>query len=97
MPDLTLEALQVELRSQLAPIREELARIHIYVNGIPVLGEAISLLQRDVRLMRAAINDMGRTNITAGEVEAMHTDIDRALAQIRELSARLVTLETRLT
>jgi hypothetical protein len=42
-----------------------------------------------------AINDIGKTNITAGEVEAMHEDIDRVLAKQRELEARLATLEQR--
>jgi hypothetical protein len=76
MTDLTLEL----LRAELAPIHDRLNKVEAYVNGVPVIGEAIAVLQRDVRLMRAAINDMGKTNITAGEVEAMHTDIDRALA-----------------
>jgi hypothetical protein len=84
MSDLTLET----LRSELAPIRARL-------DGLPLLGEAISTLQRDMRLLRAAVNDIARTNITAGEVEAMHTDIDRALAEIRNLAARVMTLETR--
>jgi len=30
-------------------------------------------LRHDVRMTRAAINDMSRVNITAGEVEAMYT------------------------
>jgi len=72
-----------------------LAAIEARVSGLPLIGEAITVLQREVRLIRAAINDMARTNITAGEVEAMHTDIDRALSEIRDLAARLATLEQR--
>jgi hypothetical protein len=75
-------------------LRAELAPIRARVDGLPLIGEAISTLQHDMRLIRAAVNDLARTNITAGEVEAMHTDIDRALSELRDLAARVMTLET---
>ena len=60
--------------------------VRVRVDGLPLIGNAIDVVQRDVRglqhdlrMVRAAINDMGHTNITAGEVEAMHEDIDRML------------------
>jgi len=70
-----------------------LTRVEAHVNGLPLIGEAIAVLQRDSRMVRAAINDMARINITAGEVESMHEDIDRTMAALRELSARVATLE----
>jgi len=70
-----------------------LSAVEARVSGLPLVGEAITVLQREVRLIRAALNDMARTNITAGEVEAMHTDIDRALTELRDLAARIATLE----
>lgn len=91
---MTDQELLEAIRAELTPIRARLDAIDARVNGLPLIGEAIAVLQRDVRLLRAAVNDMGRTNITAGEVEAMHADIDRALAELRELTARVVTLET---
>ena len=75
-----LATLRAELRAELAAVRAEIATVRIRTDGLPLLGSAIDALQRDVRLVRAAINDMGRTNITAGEVEALHADVDRALA-----------------
>jgi hypothetical protein len=90
------------LRQELAPIKERLNgietrldKIEIRTQGLPLIGEAISILQRDSRLIRAAVNDIGKTNITAGEVEAMHEDIDRLLAKQRELEARLAAIEQR--
>jgi hypothetical protein len=44
-------------------------------------------------MTRAAINDIARVNITAGEVEAMHTDIDRTMARQDAIETRLATLE----
>ena len=82
MTDITLE----DVRAELAPIRAR-------VDGLPLIGEAIAVLQRDVRMVRAAINDMGKTNITAGEVEAMHEDIDRVQLRQTEIETRLATVE----
>ena len=44
-------------------------------------------------MLRAAINDMARVNITAGEVEALHTEIDRMQTTQMELETRLAALE----
>ncbi|MCC6889552.1 MAG: hypothetical protein IT536_13545 [Hyphomicrobiales bacterium] len=76
-------------------IDSRLDGIETRISGFPLIGEAISVLQRDIRLVRAAVNDIGKTNITAGEVEAMHTDIDRDLAELRDLAARVASLEGR--
>ena len=65
-------------------MRAEFAAIRARVDGLPVIGQAIETLHRDVRLLRAAINDMARVNVTAGEIEAMHTDIDRRRRRMAE-------------
>jgi hypothetical protein len=90
---MTVDELTEILRRELAPIRAELATVRARVDGLPVIGEAISVLQRDVRMLRAAVNDMARVNITAGEVEALHEAIDRIQAKQVELETRLTTLE----
>jgi prefoldin subunit 5 len=87
--ELTLEMLQAEL----APLRAALATIQARVDGLPLMGSAIDALRHDNRMLRAAINDMARVNITAGEVEAMHADIDAVQAKQLELETRIITLE----
>jgi prefoldin subunit 5 len=82
MTDLTLE----HLRSELAPIRAQL-------DGLPVINRALTVLQQDMRSLRAAFNDFARTNVTAGEVEALHADVNRVQAENTELQARLATVE----
>jgi ubiquinone biosynthesis protein UbiJ len=82
-----------ELRAEFAAIRGEFAYIRARVDGLPLIGAAIETLRHEGRLVRAAINDMARTNITAGEVEAMHADIDRMQTKQLELETRIVTLE----
>jgi hypothetical protein len=44
-------------------------------------------------MVKAAINDMARVNITAGEVEALHEEIDKIQAENAELATRLATVE----
>jgi hypothetical protein len=43
--------------------------------------------------MQAAINDMARVNITAGEVEALHAAIDRIEARQIDIETRVASLE----
>jgi ubiquinone biosynthesis protein UbiJ len=74
-------------------VRGELANVRTRVDGVPILGVAIETLRHDVRTLRAAINDMARVNITAGEVEALHADVDRMGTKQIELEARLSALE----
>lgn len=81
-------------------MRSEFAYIRIRVDGLPLIGAAIGALQQDVRtlqsdvrMVRAAISDMARTDISAGEVEALHTDVQRVLDRQSEMEARLVALE----
>jgi ubiquinone biosynthesis protein UbiJ len=82
-----------EIRAELAGVRGELANVRTRVDGVPILGMAIETLRHDVRTLRAAINDMARINITAGEVEALHADVDRMGTKQIELEARLSALE----
>lgn len=89
MADLTIET----LRAEIAPVREEIAQIRARVDGLPLIGAAIDTLRQDVRMLRAAINDMARVNITAGEVEALHADVTRVQTRHMELSTRLATVE----
>ena len=81
------------VRAELGSVRGELANVRTRVDGVPILGVAIETLRYDVRTLRAAINDMARINITAGEVEALHADVDRMGTKQIELEARLSALE----
>jgi prefoldin subunit 5 len=96
----TEDDLRAALRAELAPIkaqldglRQELATVRAHTDGIPLLGSAIEIIRRDVRLLKAAVNDIGKTNITSGEVEALHDDLDRVQAESMALATRIATLE----
>lgn len=75
-----------ELRIELAPIRAVL-------DGLPLIGRSIMVIQQDVRALRAAFNDFALTQTTAGEINALHADVNRVQAENAELAARIATLE----
>jgi prefoldin subunit 5 len=74
-------------------LRAEFAAIRARVDGLPLIGAAIETLRHDVRTLRAAINDIARVNITAGEVEALHADVDAMQTRQLALETRIATLE----
>jgi len=83
------------LASQVDGLASEMANVRIRVDGLPLLGVAVETLRTDLRLTRAAINDISRVNITSGEVEAIHVDINRTMARQDAIETRLATLERR--
>jgi DNA repair ATPase RecN len=70
-----------ELSTALAEINRKLDTMQIQISGLPLMAASLHELREDVRemrretrLMKAAINDMARINITGGEVEALHDE-----------------------
>jgi DNA repair ATPase RecN len=96
MPEINLEF----LAEQLSQMRTDIEAIKIHVSGLPLIATTLHELRddardvrADIRMVKAAINDMARINITAGEVETLHAELDRlADAQI-DIRARLALLE----
>jgi hypothetical protein len=82
MTDLTLEA----LRAELAPMRAQL-------DGLPLIVRTLTVLQQETRALKAAFNDFARTNVTIGEIEALHADVNRVQAENMDLATRLATVE----
>ncbi len=75
-------------------VRQELALIRPRIDGVAlIIGAAIETLRHAVSTLRAAIKDMPRVTITAGEVEALHADIDRMQTRQIEVEAQIVALE----
>ncbi len=96
-----------DLRAELAPIRVQLAGLDAKVagldakvapmraqlDGLPLISRSLTVLHQETRALRAAFNDFARTNVTAGEIEALHADVNRVQAEATELQTRLATVE----
>jgi ubiquinone biosynthesis protein UbiJ len=75
-------------------VMEFLRRIHANLAGLDrkVTGQ-FNVLSQDVRMIRAAIHDMGETRVTEGEVEVLHEDLTRVQQSLADLTARVEELE----
>jgi DNA repair ATPase RecN len=89
-----------ELAAALAAINDKIDTIKIHISGLPLIAASLHELRDDVRelrretrLVKAAINDMARVNITAGEVEVLHEELDKVASAQVDIRARLTLLE----
>jgi ubiquinone biosynthesis protein UbiJ len=87
------ELTREELRAELAPMHATLAPMRAALDGLPLISRSLAVLHQEVRALRAAFNDFAKTNVTSGEIEALHADVNRVQAENAELSTRLATVE----
>jgi hypothetical protein len=85
MWQMTEDEFRTILRAELAPMRAQL-------DGLPLISRSITVLHQEMRSLKAAFNDFARTNVTAGEIEALQ-DVNRVQSENAQLAARLATLE----
>ena len=76
-----------------AVLRAELAPLLVKLDSLSFITKSLTALQQDMRMLRAAYNDSARTEVTVGEVEALHDDVNRVQADHAELETRITTLE----
>jgi hypothetical protein len=88
-----LASLRKELLDQFADLRSKVRGLPTFGASLEVLHSNIRVLHQDVRELRSAINEFARTNPTTGEIEALHTDVNRVLERQNELEIRLIVLE----
>jgi hypothetical protein len=80
------------MQAQLAALPAMRAQL----NGLPLIHRALGNVQHDIRMLRAAVNEFALTNVTKGEIQALHDDVDRVMATQLELESRVLTVEQRL-
>jgi chromosome segregation ATPase len=88
-----LDERTVTLDERTATMASALASIRAQLDGLPLINRAVTVVQQDVRALRAAFNDFALTNTTAGEIEALHLDVNRVQAENAELAVKVATLE----
>jgi len=99
MSDLILEILK-DIQKRVAGLDERLSRVDSTTGILPrleaevaTLVRATAGLQQDVRMVRAAVNDMAHTRVSTGEIEALHTELDQLRVNVQEHETRLHMLE----
>jgi predicted nucleic acid-binding Zn-ribbon protein len=101
--ELTLEMLRAELApvnkrldtlgGEIAAMRADVAALRPNIDGIPLLQRAINTIHQEQLMMKAAINEIARTQFTSGEVQALHDDVNSVQATHLQLETRILTLE----
>jgi chromosome segregation ATPase len=87
--DLVVQILRA-IQGEVAALRADMAEVRLEVTSH---SRQFNALQQDVRMVRSAINDMARAAPTVGEIEALHTDVNRVQAENTELAGKVATLE----
>lgn len=54
---------------------------------------AFAEARQDLRMLKAAVNDISRDSVTPGEVAVIHDDLNTIQARITEFEGRLVVVE----
>src|SRR5260370_40572791 len=80
------------IRTDIAGLKTDVAELRRQGN---IHARTLDILSQDTRMIRAAVNDIARVDVTAGEVEAMHDDINRLRTEVTELTVRVDELEGR--
>jgi chromosome segregation ATPase len=88
-----LDAKVGPMRVQLADLDAKVSPMRAQLDGLPLINRSLTVLQQETRALRAAFNDFARTNVTAGEIEALHVDVNRVQAENAALQTRLATVE----
>jgi hypothetical protein len=78
---------------RLAAVEATLVPMRAQLDGLPLISRAVTVIQQDVRALKAAFNDFALTNPTAGEIQALHYDVNRVQAENAELAVKVATLE----
>ncbi len=76
----------------LRTIQADLAALN---RKVSTQGRDLSDVKQDVRMIRAAIHDMGETRVMEGEVTVLHEDVNRVQQRLQDLELRVEELEDR--
>jgi archaellum component FlaC len=94
--DAVMEILR-SIQSTLGQLREE---VHANVNAtkghsisVRLLTDEVNSFHQEMRMIRSAINDVARENVTVGEVAAIHDDLNRLQRNYHDLAVKVEMIE----
>ena len=98
MADAVLEILKV-IQGDIAGLKTDMSSVKADLGGVKtevrVHSRTLDILLQESRLLRAAVNDFAKENVTPGEVEAIHHDLNRLRHEVSELTVRVEMIEER--
>lgn len=98
MADAVLEILMV-IQGDIAGVKGDVASLKADMTSVKselrVHSRTLDVLLQEGRLLRAAVNDIAKENVTPGEVEAIHHDLNRLRHEMSALTVRVDMIEER--
>jgi ubiquinone biosynthesis protein UbiJ len=96
--NLVLEMLRA-MRGDMIALSDKVDRIAADLTAVKTEERAhsrtLGVLLQEARLLRAAVNDIAKENVTPGEMEAVHDDLTQLRQEVDLLTARLEVVEER--
>jgi hypothetical protein len=93
MADAALEILRV-IQGDIAGLKADMTTVQTELRAH---SRTLEVLLQEGRLLRAAVNDIAKENVTRGEVEAIHYDLNRLRHDMSALTVRVDMIEERET
>jgi hypothetical protein len=90
-----LRAMQSDLAGLRADVHKLDAKVDAVTKEVTGHTRVLNVLLQDVRLIRGATDDAAALRVTAGEIGAMHHDINRVQMGLAALEARVEVIEGR--
>jgi ubiquinone biosynthesis protein UbiJ len=91
MADEVLEILAA-IQGEIAGLKADMMAI---VTELRVHSETFDVLLEEGRMLRGAVSDPSRRNVSRGEVEAIHQDLNRLRNDVSALTVRVDMIEER--
>ena len=81
----------IGLKHDMAGMKSDMAGLKVELHSH---ADTLNILLQDVREIRTAMNDIERTRVSTGEIEALHHDVTRMQRGLSDLTARVTIMET---
>lgn len=91
MADEVLEILAA-IQGDLAGLKADMMTV---MTELRIHSETFDIMLQEGRMLRGAVNDPGRRNVTRGEAEAIHQDLNRLRHEMSAVTVRIDALEER--
>ena len=96
--DVVVEILR-GIQSDMAGLKADIAGLKMDAVGVKTdmrsHSDTLNILLQEVREIRSAVNDIERTRVSVGEIEALHSDVTRMQRGLSDLIARVDMIEGR--
>jgi chromosome segregation ATPase len=94
--NLVLEHLRA-IRTDVAALKTEVAAIKTDVATIKTEQRThtrtLNVLRQETRMIRAAVNDLAKENVTPGEIEAIHEDLNQLRQDVDSLITKVEVIQ----